>query len=214
MRLVIPTVFATSKKESDLKFNKLIGISKEIQIDFMDGRFVKAKSIGIEDIPDLKRYENNFEAHLMVKNPKEWIRALKSKGFGKAIFHFEACSDNWEAAEIISLIKKAGMKAWIAINPETPVLKIVSLINSVSGILVMGVHPGKEHQTFIEDIYKKIKDIREFSDKVLIEVDGGVNLKTAGKLKEIGVNIINAGSFVSASDKPEEKLKELKMVFL
>src|SRR6267378_2103541 len=93
---IIPTVFCKNKKDFKERFSKLIKISKEIQIDFMDGRFVKSKFIDFSAIPNLKRYNNNFEAHLMVQNPIKYILKLKKKGFKKIIFHFNT-DDNVKA---------------------------------------------------------------------------------------------------------------------
>jgi len=88
--MIIPTIFSKNKKQFNERFNKLIKISKNIQIDFMDGKFVKAKSVQLSQIPNLKKYKNNFEAHLMVKNPESWITKLKQKGFKKIIFHYSS----------------------------------------------------------------------------------------------------------------------------
>ena len=76
---VIPTVFATSKKEFDSRFSKLRDASKNIHIDFMDGKFVKSKSISAAGLPDLNRYLNKFEAHLMVQSPGKYIKKLLGK---------------------------------------------------------------------------------------------------------------------------------------
>lgn len=89
MNHIIPTDFAKSKKEFYKKFIRLVKISKDIQIDFMDGVFVKSKSIHIEDVPYLLDYNNNFEAHLMVKDPELWIYKAVRRGFSKIIIHIE-----------------------------------------------------------------------------------------------------------------------------
>ena len=87
---IIPTIFATNKSDFDKRFNLLRKISKNLQIDFMDGKLVDSKSISLNEVPNLSRYKNNFEAHLMVKNPDRWISDLEKKGFSKVIFHIEA----------------------------------------------------------------------------------------------------------------------------
>ncbi len=205
---VIPTVFARSKKEFEERFEKLIKVSEYIQIDFMDGKFVKGRSIRVEDIPYLKKYKNNFEAHLMVNNPEKYSEKLKKKGFKKIIFHIE--SVNKEGAEkLIERIKKLRMEVFVAINPETPVMDIVQLINKVDGVLVMGVHPGKEHQHFIPAVYDKIKELRNFKEKIKIQIDGGVNFDNIRKLKESGADFINSGSLVAEAENPKEIIERL-----
>ena len=203
---IIPTVFSHNKAEFDEKFSKLINISKDIQIDFMDGKFVKAKSIAISQIPNLKKYKNNFEAHLMVKKPLKYIKKLKSKGFNKVIFHYNT-DDN---VKTIAEIRKNGMKALLALNPEVKVWDVCYLFQLVDGLLLMGVNPGKEHQKFISSVYLKIKEIRKIDKNLPIQIDGGVNIINIRRLAKMGVSIFNTGSFVSNAKKPKKALSQLR----
>ena len=79
---IIPTIFARNKKEFDSKFSKLIKVSKDLQIDFMDNGFVKTRSVSLKELPSF-RGKGRFEAHLMVNNPENYIDELKKKGFFK-----------------------------------------------------------------------------------------------------------------------------------
>lgn len=211
MKRVIPTVFAHSKKEFDKRFALVIGLSKNVQIDFMDGKFVRGKSLMIKDIPNLKKYKKKFEAHLMIKNPEKYIGELKRKGFQKIIFHYGSL-DYHKIRKLIDKIKKLKMKAFIALNPENSPVEILPFLDSADGVLIMGVHPGKEHQKFIPKIYDKIKELKELKKNIKIQIDGGVNFEVARKLKKIGVNYVNSGSFVANAKKPKiavEKLNEI-----
>jgi ribulose-phosphate 3-epimerase len=199
---IIPTIFAHNKKEFDKRFNKLINISKNLQIDFMDGKFVPAKSVQLKDIPNLKKYKNNFEAHLMCFSPEKYILGLKNKGFKKVIFHIEATKN---PEKIIQKIKHLKMQPMIAINPET---NVKDLPKEVS-VLLMGVHPGKEHQSFIQKVYNKIKELRKINKKTFIQVDGGVNEKFAKKLAKLKVNAVNSGSYISNSENPKKVYRKL-----
>ena len=209
---IIPTIFAHSRKEFQKRFNKLLKISNNLQIDFMDGRFVKAKSISIKEIPNLKKYKNNFEAHLMTENPKKYIKKLKQKGFQKVIFHYEALKNHEEAEKIIKEIKNSDLACFIAINPETQIEHILPFVDQVNGLLFMGVHPGKEHQSFIPVVYKKIKKLKKISPNSTVQVDGGVNFKVAKKLAKLRVNSINSGSFIADAKKPKEIYNKLKSI--
>jgi len=204
MNNIIPTIFSKNKKEFQERYVKLIGVSKNLQVDFMDGKFVPGKSVQLKDIPKLPR-NYNFEAHLMCKNPEGYVTKLKVKGFNKVIFHFNS-GDNVKA---IAKIKDAGMKAFLAVNPENKTKDFSYLLSLVDGILVMGVHPGKEHQKFIPETLKKVREIRKLTEKP-IQVDGGVNLKTIGKLGKAGATIFNSGSFVSEAENPKKALIELR----
>ena len=210
--IVIPTVFAHNKKEFLERFNRISKAAKNIQIDFMDGKLVPSKGIEIRDVAGLKSLRKNFEAHLMVKDPEVYFAEAKKKGFKKIIIHREAFIMTSECADAIEKIQKLKLKAFVAINPETPISAIVPLLNRVDGVLVMGVHPGKEHQQFIGEIYDKLRKLRAFNPNVVIQVDGGVNFDVAKGLKMIGVNEINTGSMTADAKNPKEIIEELEEI--
>ncbi len=212
-RKIIPTVFARNKKEFSERFRKLIALKRDLQIDFMDGKFVKARGIFLKDVPDLHRYKARFEAHLMVKNPEKYIDKLKSKGFKKIIFHYESIKDYDKIKRLIGKIKNKKMKVWIALNPDTKLSRIKYFADEVDGVLFMGVYPGKEKQKFVSEVYGKIRKLRKSNRKIKIQVDGGVDLSAAEKLRKIGVDCINSGSFVSDAKSPAKALMELERAF-
>ena len=101
------------------------------------------------------------------------------------------------------------MEVFIAINPETPVMDIVHLLNKVDGVLIMGVYPGKEHQHLIPAVYDKIKELRNFKEKIIIQIDGGVRFDNIRKLKEAGADFVNSGSLVAEAENPKEIIDKL-----
>ncbi|MBS3072447.1 hypothetical protein J4477_01270 [Candidatus Pacearchaeota archaeon] len=206
---IIPTVFAEKKKEFDERFSRLIEVSREIQIDFMDGKFVYGKSIKLSDVPSLKRYDNKFEAHLMLNNPMKWVKRLKNKGFYKVIFHIRRNSNENDIRKIINEIQKQDMEAFIAINPEVREEEVFPFLNQADGVLVMGVNPGKERQKLVHKTFYKIENIRRVNKEINIQVDGGVNPKNIRYLVKAGANMINTGSFVANASEPRIALKEL-----
>ena len=203
---LIPTIFAHNKKEFNERLKKVIPIATNLQIDFMDGKFVKGKSTSIKETPNLKFYKNNFEAHLMVSRPEKYLIKLKQKGFKKIIFHVES---NSQIEKIIKKIKSLKMVPYLALNPETPTEKTFPFLSKIKGVLFMGVHPGKEHQKFIPAILKKIRALRKKDKKIEIQVDGGVTIEIAKKLAKEEVNCINSGSFISDSENPKEIFNKL-----
>lgn len=213
MNPVIPTIFSKSKPEFSRRFRSLVKISKNLQIDFMDGKFVRSKSVQISQIPNLKKYNINFEAHLMVSDPKNYVQKLKQKGFKKVIFHFSSLSNTEEINALLKLLKKNKFAPFIAINPEIEVESIIPFLFEARGILFMGVHPGEEQQKFIRSTYKKIKLLRKINKNIEIQVDGGVNEKTIKKLAKLGVNYVNSGSSISEAENPREQLKKLNVLF-
>jgi len=204
---IIPTVFATNKRDFKEKFSKLSRVSDSLQIDFMDGKFVNNTSIGVSDIPRVK----NYEAHLMVYNPGKWLDKLKKKNFKKIIFHYESFKTDRMIREFISKAKSFRFDVFIAINPETKVKDILGFIKEVDGILIMGVHPGRERQKLIRKTYSKIKKIRKLNKEIPIQIDGGVNPKTASKLINAGATILNSGSFISKAENPRRAIERLRV---
>ncbi|MBS3090919.1 hypothetical protein J4217_00540 [Candidatus Pacearchaeota archaeon] len=209
MNRIIPTVFATNRKEFDRRFKELIKVSEKIQIDIMDGKFVKAKSIDINDIPDLKKLKNIFEVHLMVKSPEKMIKILKDKGAKKIIFHYESYWNILKCISLASEIKNLGMEAWLALNPETSIAKISGFVSEFDGILLFGVHPGKEHQPLIARTYRKIRELKGIDKNLKVQVDGGVNPNDVTKLGLYGADYLNSGSFVFNGKNPKKAIKEL-----
>jgi ribulose-phosphate 3-epimerase len=213
MSTIIPTVFATNKKDFDERLNKLVKISKDIQIDIMDGSFVKAKSISIKEIPNLRKYKCNFEAHLMTNNPENLLSDLKEKGFKKVIFHFEAVPDIEKARRIVFLIKEKKMKPWIVFSITTSFGHIINTIHTIQelgGIMLMGHVPGIEHTDIDQNIMRKIEHIRTLDKKIKIQIDGGVNPGNIKKLAQLGVDYFSIGSFISESVNPKEAMNELE----
>lgn len=207
---IIPTIFVLENENFMERFDKLKGISNQLQIDIMDGEFVSNKSFPLEDIPFLKDYNIMFEAHLMVKNPEQWIEKLSKKGFRSAIFHYESVKDPMEIKYIAGVIKRWHMNPIIAINPETKVESIFPVFDVINHVLLMGVVPGKEGQSFDMETINKIKKLKNHKSNLRIQVDGGVTLENVGLIADSGCDYINSGSLISNSPSPKTMLIKLQ----
>lgn len=205
---IFPTVFSTNKKIFDQKFELLNNNFKNIQIDFMDGKFVPNKSVSVEYTPNLKNSKSEYEAHLMINNPKRLIDLVKQKGFSRFIFHFESCKKN-EIELIVKECKKKKMKPILAINPNTEYSEYMPYLKHFKHIMFMGVIPGKEGQKLIKSVVEKIRETKYNHPGLVIQIDGGVNLLTAKVLSTAGVSILNSGSFISSSSNPKKSQKLL-----
>lgn len=203
---IIPTIFSHNKKEFDFKLKKLVPISRRIQVDLMDGLFVKNKSVHPRFIPDLGVYKNSFEAHLMVKNPRDYFFKIKGKGFRKVIFHLESFNNVGGAFDFFVFLKKQKIVPVLAINPQT---KISNVLAKFDFFLLMGVNPGREKQELISTTYNRIRQIKKLNPKAKIQIDGGVNLANASKLFKAGAFFLNSGSFISDSEEPKKALLSL-----
>jgi ribulose-phosphate 3-epimerase len=210
MNPIIPTIFAHNKKQFNNRLKKLVPVSNKLQVDFMDGKFVPAKSIQLSSIPSLKKYKKTFEAHMMSIYPQKRIPKLSRLGFKKFIFHISAVNS---PEQVIERARKWKLSPWIALNPETKIETVIPFLLRVDGVMLMGVSPGKEHQQFLRKVYKKIKLLKKVSPKTKIQIDGGANPKTIRKLAKIGVDYVNSGSYISESEYPKEEYKKLNEIF-
>lgn len=197
--IVIPAILTRNEKELAEKLNILKDYSGMIQIDVCDGKFVKNKTVGLDHLDKIK---NNLELHLMVRNPSKIKKFPRTTD--TVIFHIGA------EKHPESLIKKLKQKysVGIALNPETPVTEIIKLIPLVDKILVMTVHPGFAGQTFLKSQLRKIKQLRNLTKKP-IEVDGGINDKTAKLVKKAGATELAVGSYVLNSNNIKKTISSL-----
>ena len=183
-------------------------------IDVMDGVFVPNISFGMPVIKSIKETANKvLDVHLMIVDPDRYITKFKELGSDILTVHVEACN---HLNRTIHAIKQEGMKAGVALNPHTPVNSISDVLNDLDLVCIMSVNPGFGGQSFIENTYNKVKQLRDLRNKTnsnfLIEIDGGVNLQNAPKLLSIGADVLVAGSFVFKSENPTQTISELKSI--
>ncbi|QCX40690.1 ribulose-phosphate 3-epimerase [Aureibaculum algae] len=181
-------------------------------IDVMDGMFVPNISFGIPVIKAIKKHAKKpMDVHLMIVDPDRYIKDFKEAGADIITVHYEVCN---HLHRTIQAIKAEGMQAGVVLNPHTPIRVLEDIIIDLDLVLLMSVNPGFGGQSFIENTYKKViqlKDLIEKSgSKALIEIDGGVNDKNAPKLVAAGADVLVAGSFVFKSENPTETIAELK----
>jgi ribulose-phosphate 3-epimerase len=185
-----------------------------IHFDVMDGVFVPNISFGIPVIEHVKKIAKKpLDVHLMIVNPDDLIIPFATAGSSIITVHYEACT---HLHRTVQLIKNQGVKASVCLNPHTPVAFLEDIITELDMVLLMSVNPGFGGQVFIENTYKKVRQLKALIEKnnpdCLIEVDGGVNYETGKKLFECGVDVLVAGSFVFNSENPAETIRNLKML--
>mgnify|MGYP000318421453 CR=1 FL=1 len=202
---IIPAILATTIEEFNEKLNHLLSFSNEIQIDVMDGAFVKESSFDLFELNSLPE-DKKFECHLMVAHPLEYINHMKRLGIKKVVFHDEIDEDTETAIEGY---KKEGFEVFLAINPETEPGVIEKYISIVGGIMLMSVEPGKSGQEFIHSSLVKARYLREKYPDLILEMDGGINKENIKDVFESGVNIVAIGSGILKAQNPEEEWEEL-----
>lgn len=181
-------------------------------LDVMDGVFVPNISFGMPVIKSIKKLATKpLDVHLMIVNPDKFIEDFKKAGADILTVHYEACP---HLHRTVQAIKANGMKAGVSLNPHTPVAVLEDSILDLDLVLIMSVNPGFGGQSFIENTYKKIIQIKDLilksGSKALIEIDGGVNNQNAPKLLAAGADVLVAGSFIFKSLNPTQTIANLK----
>jgi len=181
-------------------------------LDVMDGVFVPNISFGFPIIEAVKKHSKKpLDVHIMIQNPDDYINTFKDLGVDILTVHYEACT---HLHRTIQAIKQTGMKAGVALNPHTPVSLLHDIISDLDLVLIMSVNPGFGGQKFIPNALNKVSELREISKfknpKLIIEVDGGVNLETGRELVLAGADALVAGSFVFNSSNPSKTISDLK----
>lgn len=186
------------------EFEKINGLVDFIHLDVMDGHFVPNISFGPDIINSFKKLSNiPFESHLMISHPLKYINRFKSSEI--IIFHLE-CDD--DPKEVISEIKKMNKKVGISIKPDTDVKSLDKFLDYVDLILIMTVEPGFGGQSFMNNQVEKIKYLKD--KNIDVEVDGGINNKSAKICRDAGASICVAGTYIFKSDNIRESITKLK----
>ena len=180
-------------------------------IDIMDGVFVPNISFGMPVLRDIKKHaKKTIDVHLMIVNPDQYIETFATLGADILTVHWEACT---HMHRTIQAIKAAGMKAGIALNPHSSVNQLKDIIKDIDLVCLMSVNPGFGGQSFIENTFDKVKELKELiqssRSECQIEIDGGVTNENAKKLVQAGANILVAGSYVFKSSNPTDTISKL-----
>ena len=186
-----------------------------IHFDVMDGEFVPNISIGIPVLKSLRKITDMFiDVHLMITTPLRFAKAFCDAGADLVVFHVEA--DSYQnISDAIDVVKAQGKKVGLAVKPRTPAAVLYPFIERLDLVLVMTVEPGFGGQAFMEDMMPKLKQIRAYIDAqnptCELEVDGGINEKTALICRENGANVLVAGSAYFKSADPAAFVKKVKV---
>ena len=181
-----------------------------IHIDVMDGHFVPNISIGVPVLKSIRKKTNLFlDTHLMIEHPEKYIEAFANAGSDLITFHYETTLENTE--QVIDLVKLHGKKVGLSIKPTTEPECVIKYLNQIDLLLIMTVEPGFGGQEFIHECAMKIPIIKSnASEKLIIQVDGGINNLTAKICTSLGVNSLVAGSYIFGATDYTKAIESLK----
>lgn len=182
-----------------------------LHIDVMDGHFVPNLSFGPSVVSSLKgKTDLALDVHLMVQKPVSFVEAFAKAGADLLTVHIEA----EQVAEALQQIKSLGVKTGLSIKPDTKAESIVPYLDQLDLVLVMSVQPGFGGQAFLPQAISQIQEVRQLINrsgrKIWLEVDGGINLKTAPLAISAGADALVAGNAIFSSADPAEALKQIK----
>ena len=213
MPIIAPSLLAANFLELGNACNMLNKSEAEwFHLDVMDGSFVPNISFGLPIIEQIRKATTKVcDVHLMIVSPEKYITAFKKAGADILTVHYEACP---ELASTLAQIKAEGMKAGVAINPNTDAEVLAPFIKEIDLVCVMSVYPGFGGQKFIETTYEKVVALKEMITQAgastLIEIDGGVDGNNAAALTKAGADVLVAGTTVFKAADPIAMIATLK----
>ncbi|MCZ4318110.1 ribulose-phosphate 3-epimerase [Aequorivita viscosa] len=180
-------------------------------LDVMDGVFVPNISFGMPVIKSIAKHAKKpLDVHLMIIDPDRFIKVFAELGANVLTVHFEACT---HLHRTLQAIKDEGVQAGVAINPHTNVSLLEDTIKDIDLVCMMSVNPGFGGQSFIENTYKKVRQLKKIIEvngaSTKIEIDGGVTNKNAKQLVDAGADVLVAGSYVFGASDPTQTISDL-----
>ncbi len=195
MVLITPSILACNLARLQEEVDSVEPYADWLQVDVMDGHFVPNLTFGA---PVMKWVKTKLplDIHLMVKNPHDRLTEFLKIGAKHITFHCEAVEKTADRRDSINHIREGGATAGIALNPGTPVSAIQDVLENIDLVLVMSVHPGFSGQKFIPEVLEKVTVLRRSNPHLMIQMDGGIDVKTAKQCIAAGANNLVAASAI------------------
>ena len=208
---IVPSILSANQEKLNVEIKEIEDYSDLLQVDIMDNKFVPNITPGPEYLKKIHT-KVPLDIHLIVLEPTErymqkYILTNPKLKINNITIHVEACIN---PEKQLNIIRKLEVKPSIALNPKTPLEKILPYIKKVKNVMFMTVEPSFSGQKFILSVLPKIEKLRKKYPKLDIEVDGGINLETAPLAVKAGANVLVASSFIFKSKDKVKAIKELR----
>jgi ribulose-phosphate 3-epimerase len=212
MPTIVPAILEETREGLEDKLFQITRVPgvERVQIDFADGEFVEHKTLGVTEFDSLNP-AFHWEAHLMTKPPHNFLD-YQIAGFKTIILHYEAFGKEEHLDDTLTEIKKCGLIPALAINPETPVSVLRYFGDTIQHFTVLSVHPGSQGQSFLEETYERVTELRNLIPHAIIEVDGGISQENIGGLIAAGSDLLAVGSALFETEDLNKNYSELASV--
>lgn len=183
-----------------------------IHLDIMDGRFVPNLTFGFPVISQIKAAAKKpLDVHLMIVEPEQYLERFRDAGADILTVHYEACED---LGKTLQEIKALGMKPSVSVKPGTAIAVLEPYLKELDMVLIMTVEPGYGGQSFMEESYDRIRELKSMITaadvNTLIQVDGGVGPHNIKQLRDAGVDVFVVGTTIFKADDPKGMISQLK----
>jgi len=204
--LIAPSILSADFGKLNEEIASVEKYADWLHLDLMDYHFVPNLTFGPPVIRCIKS-GLFLDCHLMVENPELYLEELAAAGVNSVTVHVEACR---HLHKVVTRIRELGMKAAVAINPGTAVETLSAILPVLDMVLVMSVNPGFGGQKFIDLAVKKINWLKKQRPGLLVEVDGGINAKTAAVCRKAGADVLVAGAYIFKAGNRKKAIESLR----
>ncbi len=207
---IIPAILAKTSEEFEKMVRMVEPYVDRVQLDIMDGDFVPGKTIsGYEELITLET-KLKFDVHLMVSKPEDQMFYWYKTGADN--FLIQAETDHGHQ-DLIKQIHANDRKAGLVLNPETPIDKIIDLVDDIDSVQFMTVHPGAYGGEFVESVVDKIREFHNRYPNIPVAVDGAIHTGNIQKVIAAGASIIVLGSHIFSENRDVgEAIEEMKVL--
>ncbi len=202
--IIFPSIIAKNQQELDAQLKRLTGAAKTLHLDIVDGKFAPNRSL---DFPFKLSHQYKYQAHLMIRNPEQWIQKHGHK--------VDLCILQAEETDLccyVPWMKREKKKVAFALKPETPVTVVKPYLQDIDYILLLTVHPGFYGAPFLSAPLKKVREIKKLNPKIKVIVDGGMNPQMIKEAKKAGADLFVSGSYIMKNHSPKKAIEELMRV--